>query len=138
MTTHTGTFTEPQIEDCLLNQPGLGFDQSGHRSTLGEMIQMDGFFPVDEIIDRLPFRARTMRKWAKKGPFTSCFRRVHIGPCGNSVLLVHLNLLSARFEELAEQARVEDAKRNAPWDHPLNDIRGLDEFAELTLKTKHL
>lgn len=67
MNTYTGTSTEPQIADCLLHQPGLGFDQNGHQSTLGEMIQMDGFLPVDEIIDRLPFKARTLRKWSKKG-----------------------------------------------------------------------
>jgi hypothetical protein len=114
----------------------LDFDQGGHRSTLGEMIQMDGYFPIDEIEDRLPFRARTLRKWARKGPFTSCFMRVHIGPCGNSVLLVHLNLFAARFEELAEKAREEDSARTTSCDPSLDDISGLVEFAELTLKTR--
>ncbi len=88
------------------------------------------FFPVDEIIDRLPFRPRTLRKWAKK-PIISCFRRVHTGPCGNSVLLVHVSRLVIRFEELADLAREEDARCGAKADPTMNDISGLHEFAEL-------
>ena len=59
-----------------LRRQGLDFDQVGHRSTLGEMIQMDGYFPIEGIDDRLPFRVRTLRKWARNGPFTACFMRV--------------------------------------------------------------
>ena len=137
MTIHTGTSTEPQTQLGLSRQVGQEFDQNGHRSTLGEMIQMDGFFSLDEIVDRLPFRPRTFRKWAKKGPFTSCFKRVHAEAGWNSsLLLIHLSLFSSRFEELAELARDEDSKRGLPSDRAMDDLSGLHEFAELVIGVK--
>jgi hypothetical protein len=100
---------------------------------------MDGFFLLDEIVDRLPFRPRTFRKWAKKGPFTSCFKRVHTEASRNGgLLLIHLSLFSSRFEELAELAREEDSRRGLPSDRAMDDVSGLHEFAELVLGAKIL
>jgi hypothetical protein len=102
------------------------------------MIQMDGFFPVDEIIDRLPFRRPTIWKWAKQGSFASCFKRVQAEGGSGSLLLIHLGQFSSHFEALAEQAREDDSRNGLPGDRAWDDISGLEELAELLLGAKQL
>jgi hypothetical protein len=143
MTTHTGTPTEPQLKAYPLHTQGVDFDQDGQLSSLQLLIEMEGFFPVDVIVDRLPFRVRTLRKWAKRGPFTSCFERIHTGPCGNSVLLVHLNHFAARFDELAELSREEDARNGLPEDPAMNNMEMIsmeekERMAELALSCRRI
>ena len=139
MTIQTGTYTEPQTQFCPSSEVGRNIDQNGNRPTLGEMIHMEGLFPLEEIVDRLPFRLLTLRKWAKKGPFTACFKRVHTGSGGNnSLLLIDLSLFASRFEELATLAREQDATRVVPRDQAMEDTSGLDEFAEWVFRAKRI
>ena len=138
MTIRTGTFTEPQTKGHLLNQAGMAPDPKDHPSTLGEVLQRGGFIAIDEVIDLLPFRIRTLRKWARKGPFARCFKRMHIGPCGNSILLINVSLFATRFEELAEVALVKDSKEGLPLNPSMTETGGLDGFAKLVFGSTHL
>jgi hypothetical protein len=99
---------------------------------------MGGFFPIDEVIHLLPFRIRTLRKWARRGPFASCFNRTHVGPCGNSVLFINVSQLSSRFEELAALSYLEDSRKDSPADPAMNELQGLEEFAALVLDIPRL
>lgn len=129
MTPHPGTFPSVHALDGILHHPGRTYDLNGSRTPFAEMILMEGLFPVEDIVDRLPFRLRTLRNWARKGPFSTCFQRVHLGPCGNSVLLLNLNRLATLFDGFAELSRIEDAKGGLPVDPAMEGFRGLDEFA---------
>jgi hypothetical protein len=137
MNIHTGTCIRPQAKGCHLHQAGINPDHHGRRSGLGEAIQLGGFIPIDEVIDLLPFRIRTLRKWAKKGTFASCFKRMYIGPCGNSILFINVAILASRFEELAESTFVEDSVKGPSADPSLNDISDLNELAKLVVGEKH-
>ncbi len=121
-----GASPSPFAHEGKLHHPGLTFDLNGRRTPFVEMIRMGGLFPVEDIADRLPFRLRTIRNWARKGPFACCFKRVHLGPCGNSLLFLNLNLLSTMFDEAAAASLAKDAEAFSPIDSshsPLHSIR---------------
>ena len=92
--------------------PGRDFDLEGCRSTLTELIHLGGLFPLARVADRLPFSERTLRRWARKGPFTDCFVMAGAGRNGDSnPTMIHLDLIDGRFQALAHQAREADKER---------------------------
>lgn len=125
-----GTSPSPCAHEGKLHHPGLTFDRNSHRTPLAEMIRMDGLFLVEDIAERLPFRLRTLRSWARKGTFACCFKRVHLGPRGNSLLFLNLNLLSTMFDEAAATSLAKDAEALNSIDPAMEDIEGLDAFAD--------
>ena len=96
----------------IIRMPGRDFDLEGCRSTLDEMIQMGGLFPLTRVADRLPFPERTLVRWARSGPFTDCFVLPIVGGSeeGNPIM-IHLDFLDGRFQGLAQQARKADDER---------------------------
>ncbi len=85
--------------------PGEDFDQEGRRSTPKELRMMEGLFPLATVSDRLPFQESELLRFAKKGPFVSCFEHVQTGRGGMANgLLVNIKRLAERFQELAELA----------------------------------
>lgn len=107
-----GMSAEPASEKASIRNPGVDFDREGSKSTLTEMFQLGGLFPLARIADRLPFSERTLRQWARKGPFTDCFVLPRAGSSEESTpTLIHLAFIEERFQALAQQALEEDEKR---------------------------
>ena len=110
---HTPIETSPGSDagKPMLRQAGVDFDLAGSRSTLTEMIQLGGLFPLSRIVDRLPFAVRSLRRWARNGPFADCFMPTHGGSTGDATpTLIHLDRLSERFEALAQQTQEDDER----------------------------
>lgn len=102
----------PVSEKVSVRKPGVDFDRKGSRSTLTEMLQLGGLFPLARIADRLPFSESTLRQWARKGPFTDCFVLRQAGSNAESApVLIHLDLMDRRFQALAHEAVEEDERR---------------------------
>jgi hypothetical protein len=100
------------LEKASIRKPGVDFDLEGSKSTLTEMLQLGGLFPLARVADRLPFSEKTLRRWARKGPFTDCFVLSSAGSSEEfTPILIHLNFIEERFQALAQQAREEDEKR---------------------------
>lgn len=100
------------FEKVSIQMPGVDFDQDGSKSTLAQMFQLGGLFPLARIADRLPFSENTLRKWARKGPFTDCFVLPRAGSSEHSTpTLIHLDCFEDRLQGLAQQSREEDEER---------------------------
>jgi hypothetical protein len=111
MQTLTGMSVGPVPEKAILRRPGVDFDLEGSRSTLMELFQIGGLFPLARIADRLPFSASTLKRLARNGPFATCFMHTHGGRSGDSTpTLVDLDLFSDRFDGLAQFAFDEDLR----------------------------
>lgn len=110
----TAPLPEPHPTAMFLREPGLDFDREGSTSTLHELIEMGGLFPLSKIADRLPFPVRTLRGWARRGPFAPCFTHVRTEVGAKAILiLVNVRTFSDRFEKLAEQAIEEELRQEA-------------------------
>ena len=109
MQTLTGMSVDPVPEKPILRSPGVDFDLEGSRSTLMELFQIGGLFPLARIADRLPFSASTLKRLARKGPFASCFMHTSGDP---TPTLVDLDLFSDRFDGLAQLALDEDRRHH--------------------------
>ena len=84
---------------------GVDFDQEGTKSTLHEMLQLGGLFPLGKIADRLPISIITLRAWARRGRFTDCFVSNQKGSNGKRIpTLVHLDLLEERLRAFTQRA----------------------------------
>jgi|GEM_PF-2480198 hypothetical protein len=89
-----------ESQSCLFRRPGVDFDQEGRKSTLMELCQMEGLFPLAKVTDRLPFQESELLKFARKGPFVPCFEKVRSDRDGRVMdLLVNIT----RFVESVEQ-----------------------------------
>lgn len=98
-------------EKPMLRQAGVDFDLVDSRSTLTEMIQLGGLFPISRIVDRLPYTVGALRRLARNGPFSDCFMPAHTGNNGDATpALIHLDRFSERFQALAQQAREDDER----------------------------
>lgn len=98
-------------EKPMLRQAGVDFDLVDSRSTLTEMIQLGGLFPISRIVDRLPFTVGTIRRLARSGPFTDCFMPAPAGSNGDTTpALIHLDRFSERFQALAQQTQEDDER----------------------------
>lgn len=107
-----------EMRNCKTPRPagwrkqGVDFDVDGRKSTLQELLQLGGFFPIAKISDRLPFALSTLRAWARKGPFTDCFVQSHaVTGCEPTATLINLDRFDGRFQALAQQASEEDEQR---------------------------
>ena len=110
----TAPLPEPHPTSMFLRESGLDFDREGRKSTLPELIEMGGLFPLSKIADRLPFPVSTLRGWARRGPFAPCFTQVRTGVGAKAILiLVNVRNFSDRFDALAEQALEEDLRQEA-------------------------
>ena len=95
-----------EILSSPFRMPGVDFDRDGRKSTLLELCMLEGLFPLAKVTDRLPFQESELLKFAKKGPFVSCFEPVQAGSGGKTNgLLVNITRFVERFEELASLAR---------------------------------
>ena len=114
--------------------PGVDFDQQGRQTPLKELLQMEGIFPLSQVAGRLPFQMSELYRWARKGPFASCFEHVRSENGGKAVRIrVNLAQFSERFAELIQQGRDEDSRTNVPYDPTMDDVGGLPEVAEWLL-----
>ena len=94
---------EPQSIASFWRQSGQDFDLEGRKSTLKELLQIGGFFPLGKVEDRLPFSASTLRRWAKLEAFDSCLLQVKSMSQGRTlVTLIDLNRLDECLQILAE------------------------------------
>ena len=96
----------PEVSSAFWRISGLDFDREGRESTLQELLEIGGFFPLSCIEDRLPFSASTLRKWAKdhKGESSEFILSFKAEADGRAVItLIHLNrlnqYLSAKIHE---------------------------------------
>ena len=113
---------------------GVHFDQEGRQTPLKELLQMEGVFPLSQVAGRLPFQMSELYRWARKGPFASCFEHVRSENGGKAVRIrVNLAQFSERFAELIQQGREEDSRKNVPYDPAMDDVGGLPEVAEWLL-----
>ena len=95
----------------MLRQAGVDFDLVDSRSTLTEMIQLGGLFPISRIVDRLPYTVGALRRLARNGPFSDCFMPAHTGNNGDATpALIHLDRFSERFQALAQQTQEDDVR----------------------------
>ena len=93
----------PEAKKLIWHRPGHEFDQGGRRTTLQEMIDLGGFFPLAYVADRSPFPMSTLRTWAKKGPYISCFEVVRKELGGRTTLvLVDLQRLARTIDAQAQ------------------------------------
>lgn len=82
---------------------GVDFDREGKKSTLQELLQLGGYFPLSRIDDRLPFPVATVRRWSRSKEFASCIVPVHIDVNEPPILtLIDLNRLDDCLRAIAE------------------------------------
>jgi hypothetical protein len=64
----------------LWRRPGVDFDLPGEeKSTLRDLLELGGLFPLSKVMDRLPFSRNSLQKWSRsvgESRFGSCFHRV--------------------------------------------------------------
>ena len=107
---------EPNPTSILLRESGLDFDREGGKSTLHELIQLGGLFPLAKVADRLPFPLSTLREWARREPFAPCFTHVRTGVGAKAILiLVDLGHFSDRIDALAQESREDDLRLEAAF-----------------------
>jgi len=97
--------TQESRELCPVRwrRSGVDFDQEGRKSTLQELFQLGGFFPLTKIDDRLPFPLATVRRWGRSKEFASCIVRVHIDINDPPILtLIDLNRLDDCLKAMAD------------------------------------
>jgi hypothetical protein len=97
----------PEASSAFWRISGLDFDREGRKSTLRELLEIGGFFPLSSIEDRLPFSASILRKWAKshKGESIEFIVPFKAEADGRAVItLIHLNrldeYLSTKVQEI--------------------------------------
>jgi len=98
----------------VIRLSGVDFDQDGRKSTLEELLQLGGLFPLARIKDRLPFPARTVRNWGKgrTRELAPCIVRVCAAEGGRAhVILIHLDALSHLMEEVVEDSSMRGRER---------------------------
>lgn len=109
---------------------GLDFDQEGGKSTLDELLQLEGVVLLAEVADRLPFDEDELMEFATGGVFTSCFEQVQAGRARTtSDFLVNVSLFAKRFEELIQPATREDLKDYFSSTPDTEALLDLEEFA---------
>jgi hypothetical protein len=95
---------------------------------------MEGLFPLSKVADRLPFQMHELYRWAKKGPFASCFEHVRSENGGKAIRIrVNLAQFSERFQDLIRQGQEEDSRRYIPYDPAMDDVTDLPGVAEWLL-----
>ena len=95
---------EPAVME-LWRKPGVDFDR-GSKSSLAELLQLGGYFPLSKVEDRLPFSRNSLQQWARgngEGELPSCFIPIRARGQGRAITvlvdLVRLNdLLSAQIQ----------------------------------------
>lgn len=99
--------------------PGEDFDREGQKSTLMELCMLEGLFPLAKVTDRLPFQESELLKFAKQGPFVSCFEQVQTASGGKtSRLLVNITRFVEQFEELASRPQATGRRISLPPARP--------------------
>jgi hypothetical protein len=83
-----------------LREKGKHFDKGDEKSTLSELLTLDGLFPLKEIKDRIPIPERRLKKMIYSGgTFAACFFNPFKDEGSRGVLYVDLVMLNFLLQE---------------------------------------
>jgi hypothetical protein len=83
-----------------LREKGKHFDKGDGKSTLSELLDLDGLFPLKEIKDRIPIPERRLKKMIYSGgTFAACFFNPFKDEGSRGVLYVDLVMLNFLLQE---------------------------------------
>lgn len=72
----------------MLRVKGVHFDKGGKKSSLVELMELDGLFEFKDIHDRLPQPKRRIERWIVDGnSFVNVFYRLPISPEQNTTYI---------------------------------------------------
>ena len=111
----------------LWRKPGVDFD-SGCKSTLAELLELGGYFPLCKVEDRLPFSRNSLQHWSRGDgdcPMANCFKPIRPKGQGRAITilvdLVRLNDLIAAQVEGRAPGLDEPTPGQRP--HPIQESR---------------